>query len=102
MRQFLEDDAEFKKHQRFLRARLGIDIEDEPPSVIVEPVELFDILHPKNFVPAPDVVKADSAVFHQAYMKAAVRHQMDKMGRKSVGVGMAPIPVQFFDDGDSD
>ena len=35
-------------------------------------------------------------------MKAAVRHQMDKMGRKSVGVGMAPIPVQFFDDGDSD
>lgn len=102
VRQFLEDDTEFRKHQRFLRARLGINIEDEPPSVIGDPVELFDILHPKNFVPAPDVVKADSAVFHQACMKAAVRHQMDKMGRKSVGVGMAPIPVQFFDDGDSD
>jgi len=62
----------------------------------------FDILHPKNFVPAPDVVKADPTVFHQACMKAAVRHQMDKMGRNSVGVGMAPIPVQFVDDDESE
>ena len=102
VRQFLESDAEFKKHQRYLRGRLGINIEDEPHTVIVEPVELFDILHPKNFVPAPDVVKADPAVFHQACMKAAVRHQMDNMGRNSVGVGMAPIPVQFVDDDESE
>ena len=102
VRQFLEDDAEFKKHQRFLRARLGINIEDEPHTVIVEPVELFDILHPKNFVPVPGVVKADPTVFHQACMKAAVRHQMDNMGRNSVGVGMAPIPVQFVDDDESE
>ena len=102
VRQFLESDAEFKKHQRYLRGRLGINIEDEPHTVIVEPVELFDILHPKNFVPAPDVVKADPTVFHQACMKAAVRHQMDNMGRNSVGVGMAPIPVQFVDDDESE
>lgn len=73
---------------RDLKNRLGVDVFADPPAEIELPMSLLEVLHPKNFLPVPAVIKADASVFHQSDMKAALHRQLSKMGRKARGVGL--------------
>ena len=88
VRNFLESDQEAKRHWRYLKNRLGVDVFGEPPAEIELPISLLEVLHPNNFVPVPASIKADASVFHQSDMNAALQRQLSKMDRKARGVGL--------------
>lgn len=64
------DKSEYSRHRGFLLKNYSLDIYGPPPTEIEDRVELGEILSPENFVPVPDEIRADPALFFDRDMDA--------------------------------
>ena len=67
------DKSEYSRHRGVLLKNYSIDIYGRPPAEIEDRVELGEILSPENFVPVPDEIRADPALFFDRDMDAERR-----------------------------
>lgn len=74
-----------KTHRRVIEDEYSIDIFAEPPSEITVPVELGEILRIENFVPVPEAIRTDPALFYQRDMSAEWRSICERRGINGIG-----------------
>lgn len=91
VRAVLGDEANM--HRSYLRKRFkGLDIFKASPAVLPAALTFAEVLHPRNFVVVPQVVKEDGKLFHTTDMEAEIaRHSSRVVGWKNVPI---PSPVQ--------
>lgn len=87
VRAVLGDEADM--HRSYLRKRLkGLDIFKAAPAVLPAALTFAEVLHPRNFVVVPQVVKADAKLFHTTDMAAEVARRLSRTN----GWNNLPIP----------
>lgn len=86
-------EEEAAVHRRYLRGRFkGLDIFKPAPAVLPAALTFAEVLHPRNFVVVPHVVKEDAKLFHTTDMKAEVARRLSRVaGWKNLPI---PSPVQ--------
>lgn len=64
LRHFDGDQRALGRVRNVLKRGFSIDIDQMPPGEIEVPVQIGEILRPENFLPVPDIIRRDPALFH--------------------------------------
>ncbi len=80
LRHFDNDPRALGYHRNLLKKNYSIDINEMPPGEIEVPVQVGDILRPENFIPVPDSIRRDPALFHVFDVQKEWRSICDRRG----------------------
>lgn len=96
LRKFFDSDRTYHQHRRFLLQNYSVDIAGEPPGEISFPIEIGEILDPRNFARVPDAVLSDPALFFQEDMTPTIQRLKDVVGG---GISAAFVdPYELYED----
>ena len=71
------------EHKAYLR-NLGINLDGQPPTHVSKHMSLREILEPVNFIPVPDSVRRNPALFYEIDMRK-VRSTLKKKAGGGIG-----------------
>ncbi|MBC8726597.1 hypothetical protein F6X37_35385 [Paraburkholderia sp. 31.1] len=83
------------RYRRLLKKNYSIDIYEMPPGEIEVPVQIGEILRPENFVPVPDAIRRDPALFHTFDVQEEWRSICD---RRALPGGVSRAFVDLYED----
>lgn len=95
-RLFKGNEAQLKAHRRVLKKEHNIDIFLPSPLEIAMPMQLGDILRIENFVPPPEPIKTDPALFYTRDMQVEWIDRTRDMDTK--GIGYVYVDPFHYDD----
>lgn len=90
VRRFLGSERTYQAHAKFLWDNYGVNINGMPPGEIELSVDIGEILDPRNFVPVPEVIANDPALFFRDDLESTIQWLREKAGSGIASVFVDP------------